>query len=80
MPPQGISRDMPIKVFCASLLFCLMLGCQGLWPKSAEAACEASGFRRGTADFDSCVQRKRDEAEASRALQYQIRSHGLVGR
>ncbi len=71
---------MPIKAFCASLLFCLLLGCQGFWPRSAEGFCESSGFERGTVDFDSCVQRQRNEDEDFRAWQYQIRSHGPVGR
>jgi len=71
---------MPIKIVCASLLFCLLLGCQGLRPKSAEGVCESRGYNRGTSDFDSCVDRKRDEDRDIRARQYQIRSHGPVGR
>ena len=71
---------MPIKIVCAGLLFCLLPACQGLWPRSAEGVCGSSGFKRGTEDFDSCVRRKREEAQDSRAQQYQIRSHGPTGR
>lgn len=67
---------MSIKLVCASLLLGLLLGCQGLRPRSAEGLCQASGFPRGTDDFDSCVQRKREEGVESRVRQYQIRSHG----
>jgi hypothetical protein len=78
--PEGIIQDMPIKIVCASLLFSLVLGCQGLWPRSAEGFCESRGYKRGTSDFSSCVERQRGEARDSRAQQYQIRSHGPVGR
>lgn len=71
---------MPIRVVCASLLICFLLGCQLRLPQSAEGACESRGFKRGTSDFDLCVKRKDDEAEAIRAQQYQIQSHGPAGR
>ena len=71
---------MPIRVVGAGLLLCLLLGCQIRLPQSAAGACESRGFKRGTSDFDICIQRKDDKAEENRALQYQIRSHGPVGR
>ena len=49
-------------------------------PQSAQKACESRGFKKGTSDYDLCIKRKDDRAEEIRATQYQIQSHGPVGR